>query len=63
MRVERNISSKELRSIFASRNRDKGTLPNQRLGFFPVGASPAIFRMNQAEGIQSPRGLSMLQDP
>jgi hypothetical protein len=44
------------------RNRDKGTPPDQRLGFFPVGASPTIFRMNPAKGVKGLRGLSTLQD-
>jgi hypothetical protein len=43
----------------ASRNKDKGTPPNQRLEFFPVGANPTVFRVNPAEGIEGCRGLAM----
>ena len=28
-----------------------------------IGASPSIFHMNLAEGVEGPRGLSMLQGP
>ena len=42
---------KNLGGSCASRNRDKGTPPNQRLGSIQVRASPTIFCMNLAEGI------------
>jgi hypothetical protein len=42
---------KNLGGSCATRNRDKGTLPNQRLGSIQVGASPAIFCMNLDEGV------------
>jgi hypothetical protein len=35
----------------ASKNRDGGTPPNQSVGSVQLGASPAIFCMNPAEGI------------
>ena len=41
----------------ASRNRDKETLPDQRLGSIQVGASPCIFLLNLAETTKGPRGL------
>ena len=42
---------KNHRGSCASRNRDKGTLPDQRLGSIQVRASPAIYRVNPAKGI------------
>ena len=39
------------RGSCVSRNRDRGTPPDQRLGPIQVRGSPAIFCMNQAEGI------------
>jgi hypothetical protein len=36
---------------------------HQRLGFFLVRASPAIFHMKLAKGVQGPRGCSIPQDP
>jgi hypothetical protein len=38
--VENNISSKKPRVFCSSRDRDKGHLPNQKLGFLLVGATP-----------------------
>jgi hypothetical protein len=46
----------------SSRNRDKGTMPNKRLGSILVGASPAIFQLNLPEAPKGPRVLSMPQD-
>jgi hypothetical protein len=42
---------KNRRGSCASRNRDKGTLLNQRLGSIPVGDSPTIFCVNPPEGV------------
>jgi hypothetical protein len=41
---------KNHRKSCASRNKDIGTTPDQRLGSIQVWASPAIFYMNPAEG-------------
>ena len=46
----------------ASRNRDKGTPPNQRLGSFPFRASPTIYLVNPVKGSRRPRGLTTPQD-
>jgi hypothetical protein len=35
----------------ASRNRDRGSLPNVKLGSIQVWASPAIFCVNPAKGL------------
>jgi len=51
--VERNISSKNHRGSCASRNKDKGTPPDQRLGSIQVRTSPAIFCVNPAEASRS----------
>ena len=40
----------KLQRSCASRNRDKGPHPNQKLGSIQVWASPTIFCMNLAEG-------------
>ena len=45
-----------------SRNRDKVTPPNQRLGSVPVGATPAIFLLSPAETTKDSRVLSLPQD-
>ena len=42
---------KNPRGSCASRNRDKGTPPNQRLGSIQVGVTLTILCMNPAEGI------------
>jgi hypothetical protein len=49
---------KNHRASCASRNRDKGTQPNQRLGSVQVMSSPAIFLLNPAEATKGPRVLS-----
>ena len=54
---------KNHRGSCASKNRDKGTPPNQRVRSFPVRAIPTIFPVNQDEDTKGPRGLSTLQDP
>jgi hypothetical protein len=53
---------KNLGGSCASRNRDKGTLPDQRLRSIPVGTTPAIFLLNPPEASRGPRILSTPQD-
>jgi hypothetical protein len=62
--LEPNISSKNTRGSWASRNRDRVHLLYQWLGFILVSATPcAIFGMISADGPKVPRGLFILQAP
>jgi hypothetical protein len=59
---ERNISSKASRRILCKQEQGKRN-PTKRLVCILVGASPAIFCVNTAKGIEGPRELSILQNP